>query len=453
MGGVQNFLKQHNPGVSKACKIGLEKKKKASAYQQSQPQLQAFFTKNPKVLIPPTVLAPARVVAYAMESSTSGPRMHPMPSDITIISDDEDLLPQSQNAIVIPTKQRSVNAPAKTCPGYQLTFPPGQQGHTSYPFALHTILPLPWDYSTRCDGFFVVSHSCTGMVERNGRCKECDDLGENEKLKRIVTRYMNGIHENTHLVYHRIGGLIDIVRRKKLAIDALRVHRINDMKKLAGKVGVIDVHKQMLLALSSQHIPRVDRVLHVGFRRGAGIHSMIELVKKAAAGTYHPKGFDEEDDLQALLFLRLGGARVADVAHRIFGTPSVSTIQTRTMVPQIITSPSLPTSYEIEHNIAACFKSVLDILGVSTLHGILMFDEIAIEKRPRWDDKSNKILGVCREHGQDTSLEFTSEEDLETLWGELNCGKIHLAHEVSVDARPCTRLSSTINNINFNAFV
>ena len=125
---------------------------------------------------------------------------------------------------------------------------------------------------------------------------QCNDLGESEKLKKIVARFMNGVHENAPLVYQGIGGLIDVVRWKTSAID-LRVHCLNDLKKLVGQVGIIDVHKQMLLALSSQHVPRIDRVLHVGFRRGASIHSMLELVKKAAAGTYHLKGFDEEDDL------------------------------------------------------------------------------------------------------------------------------------------------------------
>jgi len=79
MGGVQNFLKQHNPGVSKACKINLQKKKKASAHQQSQPRLQAFFTKQPKVLIPPTVPTPPRVISYAMESNASGHVMDTVP--------------------------------------------------------------------------------------------------------------------------------------------------------------------------------------------------------------------------------------------------------------------------------------------------------------------------------------------------------------------------------------
>jgi len=98
------------------------------------------------------------------------------------------------------------------------------------------------------------------------------------------------------------------------------------MRKLAGKEGVIEVHKQMLLALSMQCIPQIDRVLHVGFKNGVGIHTMLDLIKKAAEGIYHLKGFDKEEDLQALLFLCLGGAYVADIAHRIFGTPSVSTI-------------------------------------------------------------------------------------------------------------------------------
>ena len=73
MGGIQNFLKQHNPGVSKACQLNLEKKHKSNAHQQSQrtqPQLLSFFTKQPKVVIPPAIPIPAPVIAYAMESAS-----------------------------------------------------------------------------------------------------------------------------------------------------------------------------------------------------------------------------------------------------------------------------------------------------------------------------------------------------------------------------------------------
>ena len=356
--------------------------------------------------------------------------------DIIIVSDDVNLPSQKQKRIVNISKKHAPNAPAKPCPGYQLHFPQGQQAHMSYPFALHTTLPLTWDCSVRRDGFFLISHLCTGVVAGNGRCKQCDDLGNNQYLQKIVARLTNGVHENSTLVYHGIGGLIDIVHRKTRTIDLLRLCRLNDMKKLVGKEGVIDMHKQMMLALSSQRIPRIDHVLRVGFRRGASIHTMLELIKKAAEGTYHPRRFDEEEDLQALLFLRLGGARVADVAHRIFGTPGLTMTWTHTIIPRILALPSFPMANEIGYNIAASFKAISDILGQpmhKQLHAVIMFDEISIEACPRWDDKTNKFLGVCREHGSDTSLEFTTEEDLQALWEELRGEKIHLAHEVCVN--------------------
>jgi hypothetical protein len=53
---------------------------------------------------------------------------------------------------------------------------------------------------------------------------------------------------------------------------------------------------------------------------------ILNLIKKAGEGMYYSKGFDKEEDLQALLFLYLGGSHVADIAHCVFGTPLVSTI-------------------------------------------------------------------------------------------------------------------------------
>ena len=69
MGGLQNLLKQHKPGVSKICHLNLKKRSKASAHQQAQPGLLSFFKKEPKVLIPPAIPMPVPVIAYAMESA------------------------------------------------------------------------------------------------------------------------------------------------------------------------------------------------------------------------------------------------------------------------------------------------------------------------------------------------------------------------------------------------
>ena len=330
--------------------------------------------------------------------------------EITVISDDDEIPSPQQGKqphkpqpaeVSITTDCQDSDARTELCAGYHLSFPKGQQSHTSYPFALHTLMSLPWDCGTRKGAFVLTSHSCSGKAEVNGHCQACDNLRNNENLKKIIVRYTNGIYENTQLVYHGIAGLIDVVHRKMSTIDVLRLHHLNDVRKLVGHEGTIDVHKQMLMALSMQPIPRIDRVLRVTFKHGNGIHLMLELIKRAAEGTYHPKGFDEEDDLQALLFLQLGGTRVANIAHRIFGTPSVSVIHTCTTIPQILPSPAFQTRFEIEHNVAACFEGLLDIIGASgkCAHVVLMFDELAVEKWPRWDDKSNKILGVCCEHG------------------------------------------------------
>ena len=102
------------------------------------------------------------------------------------------------------------------------------------------------------------------------------------------------------LVYHSIAGLIDVMHQKTLTIDVLHLYCLNNTRKLVGHEGIIDIHKQMLMALSMQCIPHINCVLCVTFNHGRGIHSMLELIKKVAEGTYHPKGYDEEKDLQAL---------------------------------------------------------------------------------------------------------------------------------------------------------
>ena len=59
-----------------------------------------------------------------------------------------------------------------------------------------------------------------------------------------------------------------------------------------------------------------------------------------------------------------------------------------------------------------------------------MLDELAVEKRVRWDDMSNKFQGTCREHNHQVPLEFTSEKELELLCHAIEEGKVHLATEV-----------------------
>ncbi|KAG6915356.1 hypothetical protein DXG01_011984 [Tephrocybe rancida] len=100
-------------------------------------------------------------------------------------------------------------------------------------------------------------------------------------------------------------------------------------------------------------------------------------------------------------------------------------------MPHIIPSPSKPTVDEIEKNTVVTFESVQEFLnGNQVIHQVLMFDEIATEKRIRWDHQTNLFLGVCREHGARTSLEFVSEQDMEELFQCVDDGEVHKAAEL-----------------------
>ncbi|KAH8992608.1 hypothetical protein EDB83DRAFT_2510001 [Lactarius deliciosus] len=225
----------------------------------------------------------------------------------------------------------------------------------------------------------------------------------------------------------------EIARKKERIIDLFRLRRTNDAKKLVGREGTISLHRQVLLAMSSGKIPRLDRVLRVASDHHMSVAAILDLVRKAARGLYQPKGYTEEEDLQTLLFLRLGGQRVANIAHRIFRIPAPSTVRRRTMIPPLICSPSYPHARDLENNLVAALDSLLPTLETrGKYHVVLMFDEIAQETRPRWCDRTNQILGWCREHTNGRCMDFNSIADAELLFQDMVDGNVHLAHEVSI---------------------
>jgi hypothetical protein len=90
-------------------------------------------------------------------------------------------------------------------------------------------------------------------------------------------------------------------------------------------------------------------------------------------------------------------------------------------------------------NVANNFESMYDLLGSQrVVHQIFMLDELKTEERPRLDDESNKIIGICREHGKKTSLEFTSEKEVDLLLECVDKGEVHLAVEVSHESSHVT---------------
>jgi hypothetical protein len=125
--------------------------------------------------------------------------------------------------------------------------------------------------------------------------------------------------------------------------------------------------------MSTGKILRVDCVLRVASDRRMSVAAILEMIRKAARGIYRPKGFEEEEDLQTLLFLRLGGQQVAEIAHRMFGIPAPSTVRCCTTIPPLICSASYPLEAELVNNLKAAFDNLLPMLAARRVIHHIMF--------------------------------------------------------------------------------
>ncbi|KAJ7592440.1 hypothetical protein C8J56DRAFT_1161638 [Mycena floridula] len=250
-------------------------------------------------------------------------------------------------------------------------------------------------------------------------CHPCRDLVVDGFLPGILQRFEEGVHENTPLAYLGTAALIEIARRKDEHITNMRFRNLNTAKKLQNVVASMEMWKRLVVSISSGEVKNVD------------------LLLKAAAGVYKPRNNSEEAMMQGILLWRLGGVRVAELGHRALGLPGMSTLRANTRMPAMVACHTTPALAEILQNIEACLSSGLREILASfseSIHLILMLDEIATEKRLRWDSKTNKFLGICREHGMLVNLEYESEADLDIVVEKLESEDIHYASEATVAA-------------------
>jgi hypothetical protein len=255
-------------------------------------------------------------------------------------------------------------------------------------------------------------------------------------LENILTRINEGVHENAGYAYYGFSALSEVLRRRTQQLRISELQGLNQAKRLLPKATALSDQKRLLMAIASGKVNRVERILSIGLCQKKGARGLLASYVAAAEGHYRPKSFTEEEDMKALLLWKLGGNRIAQINHGANGTPSVSYLRIRSTVPPIIPSHKSPTMHEVQINVDASLHSVLDVvhaqinLKSKVLHTVLMFDEIAAEKRIRWDPKTNFFLGVCRQHANRTSMEFINEGDMEELFRCLDDGVVHYAAEV-----------------------
>jgi hypothetical protein len=181
------------------------------------------------------------------------------------------------------------------CKGYALAFPDGQSPHDSYPFALHSQLELPWDYSVRNGRMALFARSCTRSVNDGiNSCRVCQNLFKNKTLEGILTRLEEGVNENLAFSYHSFRGLIEMLHRKNCQIEFYRLRGLNQARKLLSRTTALSDQKRLLMAIASGKVNRVDRLIAIGLAQKKGVRGLLQAYLKAGTGVYKPRSFTEE---------------------------------------------------------------------------------------------------------------------------------------------------------------
>ena len=164
------------------------------------------------------------------------------------------------------------------CKGYKINFPDGKSPHTTYPFALHDMIILPWDYALKNGMMKLFAPSCHGLSEGSGTaCQPCQQLIKNETLENILRWMEDGAHENTGFAYHRFSGLQKMLHCKNQIIKFYRLRGLNQAKKLLIKTAALSDQKCLLMAIASGRVSWVDRLINIGLcqkkgARGCWLH-------------------------------------------------------------------------------------------------------------------------------------------------------------------------------------
>jgi len=113
----------------------------------------------------------------------------------------------------------------KPCTRVHLSLPSGVSPYSAYPFKLHDKFPLPWDIHITNHQLWVQLIHCLRVAGQDGCCP-CCELFLNDTMKGILHHINDGIHQNMPLVYQSIKGLIELIRCKTQALDALQFTKL-----------------------------------------------------------------------------------------------------------------------------------------------------------------------------------------------------------------------------------
>jgi hypothetical protein len=251
-------------------------------------------------------------------------------------------------------------------------------------------------------------------------------------VMKMEGRAKNGCEEHMPYNYQTMDQLYSLLYDKSTQINDLKLRSMNASRALGRFARVVDDYKRFVMAVGSGSYSRLQALVARGLRSGWSVSAILTQMDNAVKGCYKAKSYLEIDYQRALILYRFGGARLADFAHRALGLPSLTTAREHSTSVPLRVSASYPTSDEVTANFHSVFpKKDHPAVSSDVVTGYsVSLDDIALQKRLRWDPTSNKIAGICREHGGACSLEFCSMHEANELHSALESNRVHFASEV-----------------------
>jgi hypothetical protein len=308
---------------------------------------------------------------------------------------------------------------------------------------IHKALTLPWNVYSHRAGVTLFHVNCTKTARSTAKgkesdplpCRSCAQIKNNGVLQGIEDRLEHGSHENVAHSYLTPDEAEALLRRKTAQIRQLKLRALNKAATLSVRNRHLDAWKRMAVAIGREDIPRIRSLMARESRAGSSIFTILERIDAAAKRKYIPRGYTQADFERSYLIYKLGGRAAASIARGL-GVPSIDATKCRIAAQPLRSSAGYPTKDELHANLAHCYPvpdstTPSSVNSSALVHGMSMqIDEIKIQERLRWDPRTNNILGVCREHGNQVALEFRSMHQADALLRSLQQESVHLATEV-----------------------
>lgn len=325
-----------------------------------------------------------------------------------------------------------------TCKGYEITFEKGSV-LSHYPFHRHdtegqdssTLVPFSIKLSHDHNGTLLVAHAkgCDRLIPpADDRNKACKDIHFSSTMKKLI-EIGDSDEPNVNMKLDMLSfqQLKDRYRELKAKTQKERLDTLNLVRKNRNLTKQVTLNNRFREAVTGTDIPRLGSLLHVCHRKGMGLQSIIGRIGDAITMRYRCRKYGEDIWDISTLVLRIGGPKLLYILHKTHGLPHPRSARRHNETENDFAA-SVDISFEdrINKNKSVASQS-------NTIKTIKM-DEIATETRLRWNNKDNKILGLCYQHSHKVDMSLDTIEDALLIRDEIESGSIHKTKETLVVA-------------------